>query len=83
MLHDVDRDAVRRSETAGTRGPGVQCGLGRGGGGRRRVTNLIIIIIITIIIIINCITNLQRDAARQETVDFQLSNDDIWVLRES
>jgi len=65
MLHDVDRDAVRRSETAGTRGPGVQCGLGRGGGGRRRVTNL------------------QRDAARQETVDFQLSNDDIWVLRES
>lgn len=29
------------------------------------------------------VTNLQRDAARQETVDFQLSNDDIWVLRES
>jgi len=28
------------------------------------------------------VTNLQRDAARQETVDFQLSNDDIWVLRE-
>ena len=66
MLHDVDRDAERRSETEpGPGGQGCSAGLGRGGGGRRRVTNL------------------QRDAARQETVDFQLSNDDIWVLRES
>ena len=28
MLHDVDGDAVRRSETAGTRGQGCSAGLG-------------------------------------------------------
>jgi len=63
ILLDVDRDAMRFSETVILRWRTVQRGQWLGGGGRRRVSNL------------------QRDAARQETVDFQLSNDDIWVLR--